>query len=434
MIKEKPLLTAVVLTFNNEDTIARCLDSLVNQKTNYPYEIRVYDDCSLDKNAEICRAYAEKYPDKIKLTLQPENTFLKPYDQTQAYQAFQEIDTKYFCIIEGDDYWCNENKIQIALDFLENNPEYVGWAHDTLQVDENDGSRLSWVHEAAKYKIENPVRFDDKFIFLMTCSRIFRTLDFKKLKIWPVDYLIYNYHLSKGLLHYHDEIMAVYTIGPNGTFTTLGNRRIADMNGMFSYKISKILDFEFDDLCTEMQKHYDTSWGLGERSYKTLKFLKKIFGVKTGWKIWFFQRFVFKYGLESMDANYVYPRKKIKKNSDKKFGQASEQISFEKQKKELAEIYEKYCADKKNYSMKNEFFDLLKATVTQLCDNRCFDKINELCTLYAEAYPIFANIFFPKHCRLLKRCAKYRKQRTYCLLAILTLIVLNIATFFYFWS
>lgn len=317
-MKNLPLLTVVILTFNNETTIERCIQSIAEQKTVYPYEIRIYDDCSKDSNQEICKKYAEKYPEKIKLFFQKENTFLKPYNETQAYKAIQNVDTKYFCIIEGDDYWCDEEKIQIGLDFLENNPKYIGFAHDTLQVDESDGSQVSWVHDKAKYIIENPVTFDDRFIFLMTSSRIFRNSGFQKLGVWPVDYLVYNYHLEKGPVYYYDKIMAVYTLSSSGTWATLGDKA-RDMNSMFSYKVFLIVGQKYDALCTEMQKSYDIGCGFGEKYYRRLKRFKKIFGIKWGWKLWFISRFVFKYGWESMDVNYVYPRKTIKKFSNERF-------------------------------------------------------------------------------------------------------------------
>lgn len=319
MNKKQPLLTAIILTFNNEDTIERCIKSLVEQSTKYDYEVHIYDDCSFDANLKICNKYFDKYPDKIKLFPQKENTFLKPYKKTQAYKAIQNIKTKYFCIIEGDDYWCDENKIEIALDFLEKNPNYVGFAHDTLQSNEFDGSKKSWVHDIAKYKITNPVEFDDRFIFLMTSSRIFRNCEFKNCGIWPVDYLVYYYHLSKGPIYYYDKIMAVYTISDKGTFATLDNKKITDMNAMFAFKVVSLLKFRHEKLCTEMLKNYDTMHGVGLKYYKRLLIFKIIFGNKLGWLIWFIHRFVWKYGFESMDINYVYPRKLIKKNSNDKY-------------------------------------------------------------------------------------------------------------------
>ncbi len=318
MKNKQPLLTAAIFTYNHEKTIERCIKSLLEQKTDYPYIIHICDDCSKDKTTDICRRYAKKYPEKIKLFAQKENTFLKPYKETQSYQEIQRIDTKYFCIIEGDDCWCDANKVQIALDFLENHPEYIGFAHDTLQVNEFDKTSLSYVHDIMKYEIKNPVTLQVDAPFFMTSSRIFRNCGFKEVGIWPVDYLVYNYHLGKGPIYYYDKVMAKYTFGYNGTWASLGTMG-SDMNGMFSYKLSQLFDFKQDEYCTEMQKWYDTHCGQGIKHYKRLLMFKKIFGVKLGWKLWFIHRFVRKYGFESMDMNYVYPRKTVKKSSDLRF-------------------------------------------------------------------------------------------------------------------
>ena len=82
--KQQPLLTAIILTYNNESTIERCIKSIVEQKTSHPYEVHIYDDCSRDNNLKICKDYSEQYPEKIKLFPQQKNTFLKPYKKTQT--------------------------------------------------------------------------------------------------------------------------------------------------------------------------------------------------------------------------------------------------------------------------------------------------------------------------------------------------------------
>lgn len=156
-MKQLPLLTAIIFTYNHNDTIAKCIESLVNQKTSYPYEIHIWDDASIDGTSDICRKYAAQYPEKIKLIVQEKNTFCGPYCEMQSFAAIKSIRTPYFCIIDGDDCWCDENKIQIALDFLENHPEYVGFAHDTLQVNKYDNTIHSYVHDLLKQDIQNPV-------------------------------------------------------------------------------------------------------------------------------------------------------------------------------------------------------------------------------------------------------------------------------------
>ncbi len=315
-----PLLTAIIFAFHHEARIARCIESILFQKTDYPFILHIYDDCSQDDTGKVCAEYAEKYPEKIKFFPQKENTFLKPYPETQGYKAMQDFDTKYFCIIEGDDHWCNENKIQMALDFLENNPDYSGFAHDTMQVNEKTGTSESWVHDIAKYgQIENPVCFDERFLFFMTSSRIFRNYGFKDLKVWAVDYIVYSYHIEKGPIYYHDEVMAVYYMGNKGVVAPY-NEKMNNITSMYAYRINKMFDFKHDELCTKSQREnaYEQPPNPKKiRAYKRLLWFKKLLGVKLGWHVWFFVHFVPTYGLECMDLNYIFSRKFIKDNSNK---------------------------------------------------------------------------------------------------------------------
>ena len=56
------LVSVLVTTYNHEKYIAQCLDGMVSQKTDFPFEIIVRDDCSTDGTGDIIRAYTQKYP------------------------------------------------------------------------------------------------------------------------------------------------------------------------------------------------------------------------------------------------------------------------------------------------------------------------------------------------------------------------------------
>lgn len=308
------VLTAIIFTYNHKNSIAKCIESLVEQTTDYKYEIHIWDDCSIDGTSDVCRSYAAKYPDKIRLYIQKENTFLKPDLELQSYAAICNIKTKYFCVIDGDDYWCDKNKIQMALDFLENNPEYVGFAHDTVQVNNYDKTERSYIHELSRYKIENPVALEAKAPFFLTSSRIFRSSGYEKLGILPIDYLVYYYHLDKGPIFYYDRIMASYVISENNTFANLPS--IKHLNGMFPYRLAMMFNFQRDKFCTELLRKYEVTNEVGLHRYYFLLILKKIFGVARGWKIWFILVFVWRYGRESLTINYVYNRKLAKERVD----------------------------------------------------------------------------------------------------------------------
>ncbi len=170
-------------------------------------------------------------------------------------------------------------------------------------------------------KLQNPIVLDIGAPFFPTPSRIFRNCGYAEKKLLPIDYLLYYYHLSQGPIYYHDEIMAAYVMGENSTFASLPS--IPNLNSMFSYRVSLLFDFNHDQFCTKLQEEYDTRNGIGKLRYYFLKFLKKIFGIKLGWKIWFFIIFVPRYGIKCMDIHYLYSHKKAKDNADQRVNKSN---------------------------------------------------------------------------------------------------------------
>ena len=70
-------VTIFCLTYNHSAYIREALEGFLNQKTNFPYNILVFDDASTDGTSEILRDYQQRYPDIINLYVSPENTYGK---------------------------------------------------------------------------------------------------------------------------------------------------------------------------------------------------------------------------------------------------------------------------------------------------------------------------------------------------------------------
>ncbi|MFC0265701.1 glycosyltransferase family 2 protein [Alloscardovia macacae] len=60
-------ITFVVPSYNVEDYLARCVDSLVDTADTRDVEIVIVNDGSHDRTAEIADAYAERYPDVVRV-------------------------------------------------------------------------------------------------------------------------------------------------------------------------------------------------------------------------------------------------------------------------------------------------------------------------------------------------------------------------------
>lgn len=65
MEQVNPRISAIVITYNQEDVIERTMDSLLSQ--DCIYEICVSDDCSTDKTWNILQDYSKRFPGLFKL-------------------------------------------------------------------------------------------------------------------------------------------------------------------------------------------------------------------------------------------------------------------------------------------------------------------------------------------------------------------------------
>lgn len=118
-----PLVSVKCMTYNHELYIAQALDGFLMQKTNFPFEVLIHDDASTDKTADIIREYEAKFPKIVKTIYETENQWSKGH-RAHHLKIDKLIKGKYIAVCEGDDYWIDENKLQMQVDFLEKNPDY----------------------------------------------------------------------------------------------------------------------------------------------------------------------------------------------------------------------------------------------------------------------------------------------------------------------
>lgn len=438
------MLTAIIFTYNHEYSIAKCIESILEQKTKYPYEIHIWDDCSTDKTSAICRKYAEQYPDKIKLTVQKKNTFCGPYLEMQSLAAIKAIETRYFCIIDGDDYWCDENKIQIALDFLEAHLEYNGFAHDTLQVDVGNNTESSYIHDCLKIKnIKNPVIFSANAPFFLTSSRIFRTGDYKHKDILPIDYLFYYYHLSQGPIYYYDKIMAAYVIGNNSTFASQSTQMIQSLNSMFAYKLFLLFGPPQDKFCTEMQLKYGEGCGVGDKYYRRLLVFKKIFGVNWGWKMFMYTNFVPIFGRDCLNINYIYAnRVQVKKNVDTR---ANDKQDTVKRKRKCQQEINKFLRQVEALYRKNKRVSIYAPEAIKIFDAVALTAIGandfQIIASLEEKYPEFREYILKEYKtyktvypQAKSKLKKYKKRYQRLLVVAILLMLMTIVSYAILWS
>ncbi|MEN6563094.1 MAG: glycosyltransferase family A protein, partial [Christensenella sp.] len=118
MEQGKPLVTVIIPTHDHAPFIARAVESVLAQKTSFPFDILLHDDASADGTAEIAKEYAARYPERIRLIAQTVNQY-RTDKKIQTHILYPRITAKYTAICDGDDLWTDENKLQLQVDYLE---------------------------------------------------------------------------------------------------------------------------------------------------------------------------------------------------------------------------------------------------------------------------------------------------------------------------
>lgn len=98
------MISIIVPCYNCEDTIDRCVESILNQTTK-KYEIVLVNDGSVDKTGEICDKYS-KEDERIKVIHQ-ENRGLMA-----AWKHGVQIATGEYIIFSDSDDWIEEDLLE----------------------------------------------------------------------------------------------------------------------------------------------------------------------------------------------------------------------------------------------------------------------------------------------------------------------------------
>lgn len=205
-------ISACIITYNQQEYIKDCLEGAINQVLDYDYEIVIGDDCSTDNTLAICREYANKYPDKIRLLPRENNLGMaKNWAAT-----IKECQGKYIAMCEGDDYWTDPGKLQKQVNFLEANPDYVISFHK-VSVLKTNGEFVDDFLTNVPEGYEDIQVLAERGNYIHTPSVVFRNnvtdfpIEFEQSPI--VDYFLYMMLAEHGKIKYSEEKMCVYRFG-----------------------------------------------------------------------------------------------------------------------------------------------------------------------------------------------------------------------------
>lgn len=259
------ILTVLIAAYNHENYIRQTLNGVLNQETTYKFKIIISDDFSIDNTKAIIQEYIARYPDKIIPLFNSRNIGLNE----TLKKAIPLIDTKYTCILGGDDYWIDDYKIANEVDYLESHPN-TSYVHTGYKCWLEDCE--SWGEYKNQWEWKMPKERDDRLISFLnhdftyypctsTCCFITDVL----IKCYRQNPQILDYTVGEGILvhaamcmygntfHYIPDVTTVYRVRENSM------SHYSDIGELLNYKMGypkrKIITFQLFNIKYDKYKH-----------------------------------------------------------------------------------------------------------------------------------------------------------------------------------
>lgn len=128
-------VSIICTNYNKGDWVREAMDSFLNQKTNFDFEIIIIDDASTDHSYEIIQEYQNKFPEKVR-------TFRNEVNLGIARtwkKVCQEAKGQYIARCDSDDFWTDPLKLQKQVDLLDASTDSL-WSNTEFDMVDLDGN------------------------------------------------------------------------------------------------------------------------------------------------------------------------------------------------------------------------------------------------------------------------------------------------------
>ena len=130
-------VSIICTNYNKGDWVREAIDSFLNQKTNFDFEIIIIDDASTDHSYEIIQEYQKKFPEKVRTFRNEVNLGI-----TRTWKKVcQEAKGQYIARCDSDDFWTDPLKLQKQVDLLDASTDSL-WSNTEFDMVDLDGNLI----------------------------------------------------------------------------------------------------------------------------------------------------------------------------------------------------------------------------------------------------------------------------------------------------
>ena len=128
-------VSIICTNYNKGDWVREAMDSFLNQKTNFDFEIIIIDDASTDHSYEIIQDYQNKFPEKVRTFRNEVNLGI-----TKTWKKIcREAKGQYIARCDSDDFWTDPLKLQKQVDLLDSSTDSL-WSNTEFDMVDLDGN------------------------------------------------------------------------------------------------------------------------------------------------------------------------------------------------------------------------------------------------------------------------------------------------------
>ncbi len=263
-----PVVCVHMPAYRHAAFLAQAIDSVLAQKTDFDVHILIGEDGSDDATPDICRDYERRYPDIVKVIYRDRakkndhaDSLPGRYNVIDLYEKAQ---GEFIALLEGDDYWIDEHKLQAQVDHLRAHPEQV-FCFTNAYNEYPGGKRVDYVRDWLGGRTPAAVMSQKDIVpmnFIPTAGVMYRK---DKLTTYPkafhtvaaLDWVLYITLAEKGPFGYMDRISAVRRVHEGGVISMKDPLVKIDRNLHLLDEIDTMTGHRYTDIILERRAQLD---------------------------------------------------------------------------------------------------------------------------------------------------------------------------------
>ncbi|MFZ1809273.1 MAG: glycosyltransferase [Cyclobacteriaceae bacterium] len=229
-----------LMTFNHRAFIREAIESILRQKTDFNVEIVVGDDYSNDGTLDIIKEYKSTENIHIRILERRigDEYWKKRQNLGRLYNFVNILENcsgEYVALLDGDDYWIDELKLQKQVEFLRANADFILTSGNSKVIYEEATNKIEYFRPNWTKCLTNVIAVEDQIRYAPAfhiSSVLFRNEILDEIPDFfydtiSGDIVLFTIMCSKGKLSYVDDIFSCYRVNKSGiTKSYLGYKRL----------------------------------------------------------------------------------------------------------------------------------------------------------------------------------------------------------------